>query len=88
LLCAQKIGLAKCNRTNVILRCPVPIFASSVFSTTVALARRPLPRRQTWPRPVEQLIAPVRDLVRVLIELLRELDQRLLAPYGCTVTFA
>ena len=33
--------------------------------------------------PIEELIAPLRDLVRMHVELLRQLDDRLLAPHGC-----
>jgi hypothetical protein len=46
-------------------------------------ALRPSPSRRTRPQPIEKLTAPLRDLVRVHVKLLRQLDDRLLAPHGC-----
>src|SRR5271163_3019935 len=55
-----------------------PILAWSAFKSTAGAAASFLSRPKTPGRPVEKLTAPLRDLVRMDIELLRQFGQRLL----------
>jgi len=49
---------------------------------------RPWPRTQILRQPLQKLCFPLRDLVDVHVELLRQLDQRLLALRAANATFA
>jgi len=65
-----------------------PIFAWSAFKSTVGPWSRPWLGPKYSGSPLQNLCFPLRDLVDVHVELLRQLDQRLLAFRAANATFA
>ena len=59
-----------------------PILACSVFTSMAGAAVPPRLRTEHPGSPVQKLSLPGRDLVRMHVELLGQLGQRLLAPHG------